>query len=114
MYKLVLVLFINFLLIELFASKYYILYFLFLSIFYLYLSTLSFSKYFAFIYIFIMLLIMQLYKFFDDDIFDLKIYIGLDFNFVYIDELVVYILIFLQLLIFIVISKNLGYNVKKV
>ena len=56
---------------------------------------------------------MEIYKIYDDQIYDLKIYYDIDFSFSYINEVVVYILIFLQLLIFNGISKNLGYNVEK-
>ena len=56
---------------------------------------------------------MQILKVFDEELYDMNIYLDIDFSFSYIDERVVYILIFFQLLIFIGISKNLGYNVKK-
>ena len=57
---------------------------------------------------------MQVSKLFNEYIYDFKVYYEISFSFAFVDEAIVYILIFMQLLIFIGISKNLGYNVRKI
>lgn len=63
---------------------------------------------------FLLIIFINIFRIFDDEIYDLKVYLDVDFSFFYIDYIVMYILIFLQLVVFIGISKNLGYNVKKI
>ncbi len=101
----------NFILIQIFASTYYIVYFLALLI-YIYVFSFKGNIRYAII---IMISFFAFRYYFDEDIYDFFIWIDYGFNFIYIDDVLLYTLSFLHLLFLFFLSsyenlKKMSYN----
>ncbi len=108
----------NFLLLWLFASEYYFIYFIFLAVFFLIFSFKKVRPFVIFINIFVVVSILLWLPYLDDALYDVKIRLDLENYFISFDTFTLVLLSLLQLLLtistrfvnFKTISKNLGYN----
>jgi len=92
---------------------YYFVYFLLLFAFSFFTFTQKVNDRSVFYASFLSLIFWSLSSILDEKFFDLKIYFDISYSFYYVDDVVVYILLFLQFISFIAFSKNLGYNAVK-
>ncbi len=111
MFIAIVVVLFNFILIQIFASTYYGIYFLALL---LYLYFFSFKS--NILYIIIITMCVFFFKYyFDEDIYDIYIWIDSSIKFFYIDEILLFTLTFLHILFLFLVSsyenlKKMSYN----
>ena len=101
----------NFLLVQIFASTYYIVYFLVLLI-YIYLFSFKVNLLYATI---IMIFAFALKHYLNEAIYDFYLWIDYSLNFFYIDDTVVYVLSFFHFFVLLLLSpyenlKKMSYN----
>ena len=111
----------NFILIQFFSTTYYLVYFLVLILSYTLVSYIKFDNFFVGLYIVLVIFFTQIIELLNEQIYDMKIYLDIEFSFYMVDSFILYSLSFMHLLLFIstrfvnfkILSKNLGYNVLK-